>query len=435
MLAAIPPMRQGLAQGAAALLRGNAWYALIREFRPIVASGLHPWPREVVAALGHLGLVPLLALVAMGPHLRTARSDRERGFGAFVLLLAFATFAVLTAMRYRFTPYLAPFAAILAAGGIARAVASLPHAAARHAAAAGIGALAVAPCALPLAVSNFQPSGIEEVVQLARGLGPASDPARDGVLSNWSAGHHVRYFSKLPILVTPFGTEGGRRAMEDASAFHLAARGEEAEEVLALRRIRWVLLQDPIPDVVLAGALLDVPAPPPIAVTLDLSRGARLQARPEADELVSVRLFHGDGAPSPRSKGAALGGFRLVDERAGAGGTVAKVFEHVRGARLGVTGSSPGAVVSVAVTVATPPARTFRWTSSAVADEGGRVEVRLPYCTGRNGHATASAALVRDGSRSAVVPVDCGAVASGAPVPVALSSPAGDAGGGPVPAR
>jgi dolichyl-diphosphooligosaccharide--protein glycosyltransferase len=415
----VPGVREGVGQGFTALGTANPWYATILEFQPILGSGMRPWTEELRRALDRSGFVPVVAFGGLALLRGHAREEPSRRFGAFQLAACFALFVPLAAARIRFGPYLGVFAAVLA-GHAARTVSlHLRSERTRAALVVAIVLGAVAP-SLPRAVeARYYPTNMDEVLRLSRTAGAlAGADEGKAILASWSVGHHVRYGSGLPVIATPFGTEGGAGAMEDTSAFHLASAWDEAERILERRRVRFILLQDPIPDAALAAETFGLPPDrAPAVFVRDVHEGLAIAVNPTLEQLVPVRLFFGDGLAIPRRAQAAIAEVRLVDEAGGPGAPRAKLFERVPGARLRVTGAPAGGVVSARTTVKTPLGRQLVWGGSARADAGGNAELRVPYATGSNGAVRASAYLVEAGKkRAATVPET--AVVAGAVVQV-----------------
>jgi hypothetical protein len=240
------------------------------------------------------------------------------------------------------------------------------------------------------------------------------------VLTPWARGHHVRWFSGLPVVATPFGVEGGEGAMEDSSRFLLATAQADAEEVLARRGVRWIVLQDLDADLLLGAKLLGVGG---VEAVQSFHGFTFPIVSAEGYGRVGPRLYYRYG--TGENGAAPLDGFRLLDEDApGDGVEPVKLFERVRGARLAVSGVAPRSQVEALVEVETPTGRGVPFLVRAQADAGGNASVRIPYATGPNGRAKASPCLVREGARSALVLISEDAVVRGAAVSVALRAEA-----------
>ena len=421
VLASPPALRAGLAQGLTALRTSNPWYAHIREFQPIVGSGLSPIAAEARTALAQLGLLPLAALLGVAAVPSLVRQRPELRFGAFVVVAGFAMFLPLAVLRARFGPYLGVFAPALAAAAAGAAAARPAAARWRWAVGAAVVAVAIGPCVAHAISARRLVPGAEAALALARVAGErsrAAVPPGDGtVLGSWGVGHHLRYGSGLPVLMTPFGSEGGAGALEDGLGWFVARRESEAAELERRRRVRWIVLPDPLPEVALGVAVLRTD-PAPARLVRDVREGAGIELAPGIDEVVSVRLFYSDGTRT-RAAGA-LSRYRLVDEVADGPRVLAKLFEVVPGARLTVTGAAPNAPVVVEVTGVVNGLRAFRYDSAAAADPRGEAELVLPYASGRSGGLEVRAVRVTSASASALVDVPEAAVARGESVRVPL---------------
>jgi asparagine N-glycosylation enzyme membrane subunit Stt3 len=243
--------------------------------------------------------------------------------------------------------------------------------------------------------------------------GPASG---GGIMGPWDRGHHLRYFSGLPVVATPFGTDLAPDALDDWARFLAASDPDQAAEVLSRRQVRWLLVTEVEDQLSLAAALL--PDAPAFADRESGHPGGPLvDARAEA--LVVSRLATEDGVGGAR--GPPLDGFRLMDEDAlSPDDPPAKLFEVVRGAALMVGGAPPGVVVHAFAQVTAPDARSFKLELRALSDETGHAVLRAPYSTGANGRVLATPWLVTADGPSAVVQVEEPAVRAGTSVAVRL---------------
>ncbi len=90
----------------------------------------------------------------------------------------------------------------------------------------------------------------EEVEEALRRLRPAGGhDFRSAVLAPWELGHHVLFHAERPVIVSPFGTEGGAGSMEDVTQFYTEADPAAAEALLARRGVRYVMLRSPVEEV------------------------------------------------------------------------------------------------------------------------------------------------------------------------------------------
>ncbi len=428
---AVPPLREGIAHGLAALSRGNAWYASISEYRPILFSGARSLAqdlRTVFWAFG-LGLFAMpLALLPMWRRWRQSEADRP---GLFFLFVWGAAFLALTLTELRFQLYLA----IPLALWICVALRSLGDAAARRwpsrAAALRVavpvaGVLLVASPALPHDASGGyaeQLPGFESdlfpALQWLRRV-PSLDASRPSVMAEWAVGHAVQYFAGKPVIVTPFGTdldEGVRTpehpsGLEDWAAFLFASNPEAAEAVLSRRGAGFVVLRSPKNEVI-SGYRFATPATPPVAdLSSDWLAGPSPSVRPEFFGLVASRLYFFDGM-SRDDAGPSMGGYRLLYESPGAEWVgnlppahLYKIFGVVPGARISVRGAAPGGVVIASARIQTNQGRVFEWKTRSPVDAAGRATLRLPYATGANGLVQAGSYSVTDGVHGGMLDLD-----------------------------
>lgn len=421
LLLGAPALRAGAASGLVALRAEGAWYADITEFAPLVGTGREPLATEAVRALVLLGLVPALAAAGAALLLRR-RPPAARPSGPALMGLAWApALLALAAARYRFLPYAAVAlvgpAAVALDEGWRRLRDRLGRPRLAAAALALATGLAVAPSIPDWAAP---PRRVDpDLVRLLGWLAdqPPRPDGREGVAALWEAGHAVQFYGRRPVLASPFGTEAGPRSLPDLAAFIFATREEEAEAVLARRRVGYVLLGE-LPTLVLDVRGFAPPgAPEVVRLTTDLLEGATVEPLPGLLQLVSARLVAFDGAGS-HGRIPPLGGFRLLQE-AGPPQARLRLFGVVEGARLAVEGARPGAPVTAAVQVVVGR-RRFLWEARAEADAQGRARLRVPYATGANGAALTSTTLVGDGRAALEVVVAEEAVLRGLEVPAAL---------------
>jgi asparagine N-glycosylation enzyme membrane subunit Stt3 len=251
-------------------------------------------------------------------------------------------------------------------------------------------------------------------------------PGREAVFAEWSFGHHIRYIARRPVLVNPFGTDLGGRAMKDAATIFLARDEAAVAGLLEERRIGTLLLADPVTEACFAHAFAPPGTPVAARVTRAWPRLYRVEVTPAYWDLVVTRLYFFDGMRRFES-GTALGRYRLIyesvtPEKQSAGRPVFKLFEVVPGARVDAA-AAPGAKVTARARVVTNQGRTIHWSTTVVADPTGRALLRLPYQTGRNGAVVASAYEVLVGERQTTVTVARSDVAEGRVVRVDVGKP------------
>lgn len=445
-LALAPPLREGVRVGLTALAAANPWYDDIAEFRPLLFSCHTPLTADLEVALRLYGLAIPAALLSAPRLIRRWRDGADRAQVLFLALwgISFLAFAL---MRRRFAPYLAVPAALLAWEGVRAAAGALAarwFPGRRRAAAllAGAGVVAViAPGARGLLVAQQVP---ESWVTATRWLGAQpSRPGAEGVLGSWELGHLALYYGGKPVVVTPFGTEGGRGAMEAVARFDLGDGGG-ADAALRERRVGWVMLLDPVVRVRMEAALLGPASPVQAHRECTLAEGKVDSLSADFLSTTAARLFYFDGLAAPERPERPIDGLRLVYESPASPGAEGrpsdqvKIYAAVPGAWIEVVGANPSQPVRATVLLRTNQGRELAWSTGASADALGRARLRVPYATGRNGAVQASAWVLGDAGREVAVAVSEQQVQTGAAVPVDLAAggaaPAGG-GGGPAAAR
>ncbi|HSM94379.1 MAG TPA: hypothetical protein VLT47_16005, partial [Anaeromyxobacteraceae bacterium] len=414
----------GALRGLGPVGRANPWYDVIGEFQPMFLGRTFTPAEDLRFAWLAFGLLPLLAALGAwkvmggGPHAPARRGQ--------IALLAAAAVALpaLWIVRRRFDLYaIVPLVLLAAAAARRLSERALGSRAPRWVPAAAIAVLALAAVPTAPAIADLgteQDPGMAPVARIAQRLGAAvaSGAATPGIIvCSWSRGHHARFFSGLPALVTPFGSDAGPDAMSDWARLMLARTPAEADAVLTSRGARWWLLEPLVVDWALAHRLVPLGAPPVVAG----KDGAGWVASPEGAALVSVRLARRDGNAWPGAP--ALSGYRLVDEdfRLDAPEQAAKLFERVPGAALRVTGAAPADRVLATVALVSPTGRATSLALEATADDGGRASLTLPYATGRNGFVDAGPWSVTSGGVTREVTVAEREVLGGGAVHVALA--------------
>jgi len=254
---------------------------------------------------------------------------------------------------------------------------------------------------------------------------PALSEGGEAVLSLWSLGHEIQWFTRKPVVSTPFGTDIGVRSMKDEAAFFLADNPEAAEEVLRRRRVGFVFLRNPIPEIaVMSGFLPGQPAR--VIRRASPSAGIGYDLYAEALDLVPSRLYFFDGG-SLAGQVSALANYRLLSESAVTAQVMQfraaryKLFGVVPGATLHIRGAAPGSKVSATVPVETDTGRVFLWTTRGVAGPSGDAAIRVPYASGRNGMVLAGRYAVSDGKRKREFSVSEPQVVRGETISVDLS--------------
>lgn len=395
--ACVPGALDGIAHGLTALFRSNPWYAAIGEFKPLIFSG-QPLSGELGHALLQYGLAPVLAIA--GAAALRDRWRREPSSRPEVLLLGVwggASFALAIA-RYRFALYAAPPLAIWSWLGLRFAQERwLPGLSRGHLGGAfvvlGIVAASAAPIVAFVRNYAFEPRGPDPGTLLTW-LRERPDPTgAPTVYAQWDLGHHVRVLARRPAVANPFGTEGGARGFEESQRVFLSTDEQEVEQALRGRRAGYFLVEDP---------------------------------RSDDRALISYRLHAHDGAAVDGLP--ALGGFRLLRETRAADPASSTrpayaLFGFVPGARLAVTGATPGAEVTASIRVRADTGREFTWRTTARADSQGTTALRVPYATGLNGSSVAGRYDVSVGGFTSSVEVPESLVLRGNGVLIAFRSP------------
>lgn len=417
--AAWPSLRVSAMAALTAAVGGGPWYRMIQEYRPLFGRGA---AMRGLLDLLRFGLAVPAAFGAAIPLARCWRYDPERRAEIVLLAVWGGLFFALTLTAARFALYASVPVAVAAAIALRECAAVAGRwRGGRVGAAALIGGtlLVTGPAApeylydAPLGVSDAELSALAALRDV-----PVA-PGREGVLAPWSLGHAVQYYAGHPVLVSPFGTDVGPAAMRDWAAFWFAASPEDAEAVLARRRIGLLLLENP------GSASYDMHAFAPRGTP------AAIEARPGSPGgafhpteaywgLVPVRLYFSDGGPS-------LAGFRLLYEGHATSSrqldeTRLKIFGVVPGARLEVDRAAAGALVRASILLRTNQGREFVWMTQTRADVAGHAMLRLPYAMGANGEVEAGPWTLDDGRARRLISIAEEDVLRGAVVKATLAS-------------
>jgi asparagine N-glycosylation enzyme membrane subunit Stt3 len=332
----------------------------------------------------------------------------------------------LAIVRRRFAPYFTIPMALLAWEGLCFAAAvavrrAWPGRPRVAAALAWMGAAAVvAPSVRDLA--EPAPRQQESHLKAMRWLGSQSPPeAREGILGPWALGHLILYYARKPVVVSPFGTEGGGGAMQFAAQVNLSRDPGDAERLLLGRRIGYVVVGDPLRHALVDQGFAPAGTPAMVRRACSVTEGATLEVDDEYASRLAPRLYYFDGLSRAGELGGPADGFRLVYETPGAEERL-KIFEIVSGARLTVTGARPSGPVFVAARVRTNQGRELVWNVAARADRSGSAHVRLPYATGHNGAVEATVWSVSDGASTTDVATSESDVLQGRSVDVRLGA-------------
>jgi len=414
-------LRAAVQRGLLALTRGNQWYGFIREFYPLLFSPAIPLVDELRLLWTSWGLLPLLVVLGV-VELWSVRWRETEQRPQFVVLAVFgAVFVLLLCYMMRFAYYSVVPLAIFAALGVLRLARMVKDKVPEKISIALTMFVAVAPCYsqwLPTAYSSAKAQQLDFVLSpLRQGL----LPREGGILAPWDSGHHARYYADLPVVASPFGTDGGEGAMEDTAAFFLETDAATAEQLLRQRQIKYVLLEYHPANAVAEAVTMLNPLVPPLRVLGDRYSGYRLQLAADFNRLLISRLYL-DLGMAGTSHNEVLGNFRLVSEVGPRGGIpVWRLFEVVEGAKVRITGARPGSKVTVASRLSTPLS-TLNWEVVQTADTSGEVWFRLPYATGLQGRVAAEPYRVSDGVKNSKLAVPNLVVETGGDILLNLGS-------------
>lgn len=436
----------GIREGFAWMRREDAFMGAVWESRGLFGAGAAFAPGEV---LGHGWLLLPVAWAAMAYV--AFRRDR---FELLPLAVSCPVLFLQAARQVRFADLLAMPLAVVLAWGLVAAWRARPLAGVRRRVRAlGPGGDALLGVALLAAAAVDHAESVRRTRDAldrdARAPGqeeqPADLTARDlatwirlstpapadyGVLASWTWGHLVEWQADRPSLATNFGTFVGAEAFRDPARFFLAEDPAAAEELLARRGARYVMLTSWLPNQIeplvraadpgLRSRYVD-PGADPGNLALRFAWYGTTGAR---------MLLDGRGLAPDGSWAESLDFVRAVhvspqrDARFAMrpGGIPAGwVWEHVPGAALEVEGA-PGDTLQVALHVRFDAARyELDWVRSARAGADGVARVRVPYATDApNGDgAAAGAAAWRMGAREGTVAVPARAVEDGGTVRIA----------------
>ena len=417
-LKVVPGFQESVERGLAALTAANAWYAVIHEFSPLLFGGTSPVTVEMASIFHHFGLLLVVAPLCVPSLVKRWRRQSEPRPEMLFLLYWGSLLMILTFLRVRFNLYaIIPLALWLAValeelGEWIRGRSTLWGSTLGFVAPALAAILVLLP-----AISFLKPGTFREAPLVTMGVPllrwlrdvPAPMPGREGVLTPWSLGHAVLYFSRKPVVTTPFGTDGGLGAMEDSAQFFLASNPDGAEFLLGQRQIGFLLLLNPADEVLTLYPFFGSTAPSPVTFVPDRLNGGEMRVTNTFGSLVVSRLYFQDGSGAARFRSPALASYRLLFETPSVRGPSSlserqmKLFGVVRGANVVVEHARPESLVVATVPVVTNQGRPFLWTTVAQSDAMGRATVRIPYATGKNGLVGALACTVSDGVRSAEI--------------------------------
>jgi len=428
-LLAVPELREVLGEAAGWFRQAEHFQEHVIELRPLLAPKGHFDLQPVVDEFGPPALLFPAALLGLG----FARRREARAEDALLLCFASA-FLALSLNQRRFANTLAvPYAMVWGAllGHVA------PRAWERLAGRTVLrGALAVATSAFVLLsaatlIAYYVPY-LLQAAQLRRGVEPPRNPGRTqqllferagrflaaetpptrgyldpkqtpeyGVLSNWGAGHLLRYRAERPMVQDNFGVYGGRRTFDRAWAYFAAESEPAALAIAHGLRVRYVVA-DP-----LGAGSVDPYAPDSMARRLAQHFGSE-RVLPQGRGRVAALAHHRLVFHTSTSEHAAL----VTPRREP---TVA-VWEIVAGAR--VEGTAPaGMQVTATLALSTHEGRSHAWRASTRSGDDGRWRLVVPYATDAapsSAVRTGASYRVRAGPRGAALAVPESAVRAGA---------------------
>lgn len=210
------------------------------------------------------------------------------------------------------------------------------------------------------------------------------------VLANWSRGHLIEWSAGLPTVATNFGSYLGEASWTDPGKIFLESSPPIAERRLIEREVRWIFVSSEFPNALPTLARSAYPGESERWIARTPEGAASLQ--PAFFETLGARLMFFGGSPLEGDL-EPIDFLRLVrvaperDPRPKLARWAPKssmnwLWEHVPGARLVFTGAPPGQSVVVQLRLrCESTAERFAWTASAIADDAGRAEVRVPYST------------------------------------------------------
>lgn len=380
-----------------------AWFARQEEFQGQVMESQPLFMRRgrFDASKAVTYLTPLVFLAPLWLLFLVRGARRRREPGPAVLASYTAVLLVATLFQFRFIDAFSPIMALCVgawlpaatgwvvvrfgtptkiAGYAASAVllaAALHPALAFHAPAAreSLRALRGEPPLLPPREGRLRlladvGDWLREHTPATSGFEDASTPPEYGVLSHWSDGHLLRYFSHRPMVVDNFGDDVGVENFRLAHEYYLSEE-ERASQILDALRVRYAIFEyrpiaaraDVGPDTVFSRLYLQDGAASEESLAL---RGPRVRRREQAVPALTRHRLVYETEPKPQAPPPGRAAF--------------KVYEHVVGARV-VGRAEPGAVVEASVELETPRGRRFTWRASTEADSAGRFALRVPYAT------------------------------------------------------
>jgi dolichyl-diphosphooligosaccharide--protein glycosyltransferase len=397
----VPPLRQGLLDGARFLIKTDPWLKTIEEFQPLFSSFGRfdaDWAEARLSRFAYL--MPLLIILAFW---RLLRSGRRVAAVAMCLPAAGAVPLALVQKRYA---GIAVVAAAPVAGWLAltalRWVREARGGGVRLALIIALAALGFWPC-VPELYSfrgrySLMPPEWTEALQWLRDNTPATSfywestrkPEYGVMASHWGAGHWIVSVARRPAVANSFHTNvRGNRA---CAQMLFSKTEKELDAVMQGSGARYLLLANSFGAIHESAPQLSQDASTYVERSVAPGPTGRFvltfAVKPEMARLAHARLYLRDGKRIEQSAGAwpPLAHYRLVyeteekDPTIGAGHAAIKVFERVTGCR--VTGrASPALDVKVEMRILTNIGRRFLYAQQCRADSTGGFELTIPYST------------------------------------------------------
>lgn len=207
-----------------------------------------------------------------------------------------------------------------------------------------------------------------------------SDPSREpeyGVMSWWDYGNWILYIAKRPVVANNFQT-----GVEDSAHFFAGSNESESLSILDRNNVKYVVT-DHLMYATKSAAIFRIAGDEYMmgqnftafynSMDMRNTTLAKLHIL-DGSHLGRLRLIH----ESPNSEiKMVLGG----NEEEGVPIKNVKIFEYVEGARI-YGSAEPNRQVHAKVGVTSNQDRQFTYENTAMSDESGHYEMRVPYSTG-----------------------------------------------------
>lgn len=420
----IGPAR-GIAEGFAWVSRADMFMSDVAESRPLLGPGADP--SELILYLGWgIPFLPLFWLGALFVFVR-------RGEDALLpWLVAVLLLALLAARQVRFAEALVLPAAVLFGWGLVAAARRVGNwVPARYALAALVALACLSQGGtigrLVAEVSADAPRHPERrrnraARAMSLWLRDHAAEASGAVLATWSRGHELEWAARRPTVATNFGSYVGEEGFRTPARFFLAEDPVRAEEVMASRDARWVLISCLFPGAVQglvhsADAGLE-------SRYFDQTEQRKGVIRPAWFRTIGARLLFG-GRPHARarmSEEPSLDFLRLVYAsplifkrspliRWSPPTPYGWIWERVPGARVEAK-LPPGAPLEVEIELhyASEEGDTVQivhFVQRSLAEADGVAKLRIPYATtSPNGTGTARSARWKSGAIGGELRID-----------------------------